>query len=285
MEVKTLTRSGMLLLALLPVAAYSNSVVNVKHQVLVSMHELQPFVIAQNGKATQGFIVEIFNLMAEHVGHSGKIELTTFVRAINRLQQKPYAQHFAGNILYRHRAHLILVRTEKRESLFKWVGPILYDGTVFYQRKEDQRVFHSLEELKTKNALCTIQRRVSETEIFERKGIPFYGTDTQLEAVSLMLRPKGRFDCTPIALMNTQTLLAKINIKSSALKAMAFQLPAQSIYMAFSLSTPDAVINYWQAALDRLEHQGQRIAIINKYVETYDKALESKFKTSLKRPL
>ena len=263
-------------------AGYTRHYTEIKHQLLVSMHELPPFVITVDGQVQSGFIVDIFRAMASKLGQPDKIELTTFVRGFKRLQAGLPSQYSPNGVLHRHRAHLIMVRTPQRESLFKWVGPILYDGTVIYQRTEDSRVFNNLDDLKVHNALCTIQKRVSETEIFKRQDLPYYPTNSQMQAVKLVVQPNSRFDCTPIALMNTQELFADIQGSSARLKPMAFQFPAQAIYMAFSLSTPDSLIQQWQFALDSLNLTGERLALISKYVTAYDAALEAKLKANAK---
>ena|GEM_PF-1816106 len=252
-------------------------------ELTVSMHKLEPFVFVKNGNVDSGFVVDIFNAMAKKVGYRGEVQHTTFVRGIRNLEMSSSSRPKAKPVnVSPYHAHLIVVRTKMRNPKFKWVGPLMYDGTVLYQRADDPREFKSLDELKRNNVLCTVKRKVSDSETFTDLGLSFYETDSQEQAILMLVNSPKRVDCTPIAVMNTKEILEQINVKSSQLKPMIFQLPAHPVYMAFSLSTPESIISKWRNALHELDKSGQRLKMIQKYVPAYTTSLESKLKSSIK---
>jgi len=244
------------------------------HKLMVSMHPLEPFVIADNNQPSAGFIVDIFNKMAHIVGYRGKVKLVSFARAKKRLRtsMSQYSPE-TGKMEYIYAAHLIMVRTQKREGFYKWVGPILYDGSVIYKNSTDNRIFRSLEDIKNKGATCAIQRGVSETELFKSLDIPFYETNTQEQALDLLIKGRSKVSCTPIAIMNLEMLLDFSGHSMSEIAPMSFQLKTQPIYMAFSPQTHASVITKWQKALDSID----RINIINQYVPFYTEEFEKRF--------
>ncbi|NOU51958.1 amino acid ABC transporter substrate-binding protein [Pseudoalteromonas sp. JBTF-M23] len=252
-----------------------------KNSLVVSMHPLAPFVIVENGEIKGGFIVDIYKQMEQLTGQYSDIQLSSFMRGLNTLRRAAKRVNSA-NSQYAPHAHLIVVRTPQRESQFKWVGPLLYDGPVVYKRASDQRTYRSLEDIKQHDATCVAQQKVADTEIFTSAGIMYHETASQEQAIRLLLQPKSRFDCTMIALMNTQQALQEAGYPLNALEMMSFQLPAHAVYMAFSKDTPDSVVANWQKALDTLDSSGQRLAIIQQYMPAYTAALEKGLKASVK---
>lgn len=240
------------------------------------MHPIDPFILIKNGEAQSGLVTEIFREMARITNYQGDTDVVSFVRALKLLSLPPTDSTSSKGIKLReHRAHLFMVRTEKRENLYKWVGPLFFDATVIYQRANDPRVWSSFSKLKRDKAFCIIQREVAESEVFSQQGIPFYGAQSQKEAINLLFKSESRFDCTTIAIMNTAQVLQSAGYDIEQLKP-AFQLKTQSLYMAFSESTPDTLIKQWQNALDSLSSSGTRMKLIQKYVPIYTKQLEQK---------
>ncbi|MDK1288813.1 substrate-binding periplasmic protein [Pseudoalteromonas umbrosa] len=261
-----------LLLGILSHTLYANTV---EHKLIVSMHPLEPFVYIENGKVTSGFVADIYNQMASRLSHYQPVQVSSFARGLNILKQPPKrVMSPSGKVTFYHRAHLIVAKTTERLPAFKWVGPFLYDGSVLYKRSSDKREFKQLGDIRRHQATCVSQRKVADTEIYKKYQIPYHETDSQLEAIQLLLQPRSRFDCTIISLMNTREILASSGYSLDALTPMSIQLSPHGVYMAFSAQTPDTIVNKWQSALDELDSQGLRLTYIQKYVPFYTQELE-----------
>ncbi|KID54979.1 hypothetical protein JF50_24445 [Pseudoalteromonas luteoviolacea] len=247
----------------------------VEHKLIVSMHPLEPFVYIKHGNVTSGFIVDIYNQIASRLSHYQPVQVSSFARGLNILKQPPKrVMSPSGNVTLYHRAHLIVAKTPERLPAFKWVGPLLFDGAVLYKRSNDKRAFNQFSDIRRHQATCVSQRKVADTEIYKKYQIPFHETDSQLEAIQLLLQPKSRFDCTIISLMNTREILASAGYALDALTPMSIQLSPHAVYMAFSAETPDAIVTKWQSALDALDSQGLRLTYIQQYVPFYTEELE-----------
>ncbi|KZN67958.1 substrate-binding periplasmic protein [Pseudoalteromonas luteoviolacea] len=257
-----------------------------RHKLLVSAHPLEPFIITHHGEVQSGFIVDIFHELEQILGRQHSVQVGSFARGIKMLEKgsKVVSARYRQTIVY-HRAHLVVAQTPARLERFKWVGPLLYDGPVLYQKSKDTREFNSLEDIKQSDATCITQHKVRDSELYERNQIPFHETQSQVRAIQLLLQPKSRFDCTMLSLMNTREVLSLAGHPLSHLKAMNIQLPAQGVYMAFSLETPDEIIAKWQSALEKLNQAGKRLEIIQRYVPFYTAELEEKLRQSVQPEL
>ncbi|OCQ21008.1 hypothetical protein A7985_14585 [Pseudoalteromonas luteoviolacea] len=257
-----------------------------RHKLLVSAHPLEPFVITHQGEVQSGFVVDIFHELEQMLGRQHSVQIGSFARSIKILEKgsKVVSARYRQTIVY-HRAHLVVAQTPARLERFKWVGPLLFDGPVLYQKSKDTREFNSLEDVKQSEVTCITQHKVRDSELYAQHNIPYHETQSQVRAIQLMLQPRSRFDCTMLSLMNTREVLSLAGHPLSHLKAMNIQLPAQGVYMAFSLETPDEIIAKWQSALEQLNKTGKRLEIIQRYVPFYTAELEEKLRQSVQPEL
>jgi polar amino acid transport system substrate-binding protein len=93
-----------------------------------------------NGKPA-GLSVELVREMAKRVGHSGRIKVVPWARGYKDLQAKPNIALFST------------YRSVARESLFKWVGPLLVKEAVLYRKKGSDIRLSTLDDAKKVGAI------------------------------------------------------------------------------------------------------------------------------------
>lgn len=115
---KSFNRYGAVLCALLIFWGTAAHAVTFK----IMTEEYPPFNFTEGGKLT-GLSTEVVLQLAKNVGHPNDIEMLPWARAYGLIQQNE------GLILFS------MTRTEERENMFKWVGPVASNKWVFFAKK------------------------------------------------------------------------------------------------------------------------------------------------------
>lgn len=215
----------------------------------IMTEEYPPFNYTEDGNLT-GLATEVVRELATKVGNSAAIEVKPWARAYKMIEKED------GLILYS------MTRTEAREGLFKWVGPVASNTWVFFAKKGSGISLGSLE---------------------DAKGVGKIGTYNQ-DAAEIFLKEQGftNIDSVPDDTLNVPKLMAgRIDlwivgelqgIYKAKLKGVSDQLEKvmdvkeTQLFIAFSKNTPDDVIAKWQAALDGMKADGSFDAIVKKYL-------------------
>ncbi|SDL43007.1 polar amino acid transport system substrate-binding protein [Pseudomonas indica] len=147
----------------------------------------------------------------------------------------------------------VTVRTPDRETLFRWVGPIVSTSTSLYARKGEPLPVSSLEEARQLSRIA-VPREWYSHQVLVRLGF------TNLELVPkphemVRMTLLGR---VPLMVYEDQLLpglLKEVGAPPDALQPVHTFMRTSS-YIAFSLETEKALVQRWQAALDDMKHDG-----------------------------
>ncbi|WP_167505862.1 substrate-binding periplasmic protein [Desulfosediminicola flagellatus] len=215
----------------------------------IMTEEFPPFNYTQDGKLT-GLSSEVMVELTKRVGHQMNAEVLPWARAYGLIQRKD------GLILYS------MTRTEAREELFKWVGPIASNKWVFFTKKGSGIVINSLEDAKKVKAIGAYKEDAAETFLKEQgfTNIDSVPND-ELNVPKLM---GGRIDLWIVGELQG-IHKAKQKGESDNLEKV-FDVKDTQLYIAFSKNTPDEVITTWQSALDAIKADGTYDAIVKKYM-------------------
>ena len=123
--------------------------------------EYPPVTFMKDGKVT-GFVTEIVREIMARQGIPDRIRLTSWDEAYNLALNKPNVVLFSAE------------RTEKRENLFQWVGPVGQNSAIFYAKKGSGIRINSLDEAKKISAIATtdqlVYRTIPEGQGFHESG-------------------------------------------------------------------------------------------------------------------
>ncbi len=215
----------------------------------IMTEENPPFNFTDNGKIT-GLSTEVVVELAKRVGNTGDIEMLPWARAYGLAQQKE------GTILYS------MTRTEQREDMFKWVGPVAPNTWVFFAKKGSGITLSSVDDAKKVGKIGTYKD--DSCEIF-LKAEGFTNLDSVVnDEQNVPKLMAGR--------INLWIVGELVGIHRAKAKGVNDQLEKvltvkdTQLYIAFNKNTSDEEVAKWQAALDSMKADGSYDAIVQKYM-------------------
>lgn len=206
----------------------------------------------KSGKVT-GITTDIVREILKSIEEKDNIKLMPWARAYKDIQSKP------DKILFS------MTRTEQREFMFKWVGPIADNSWVFYAKVDSKIKLNSLEDAKNKRyKIGTYLDGANELYLKKNDFYNIYSVPDDLLNVKKLLR--GRIHLW--AAGETQGLYKakQLGIDPKRLKKV-FKIKDTQLYIAFSRTTPDSVINLWRDELNKMKKDGRYKAIMNRYLK------------------
>ena len=144
-------------------------------------------------------------------------------------------------------------RTEEREQLFKWVGPIKRVRWVFFAKKSAKIKLNSLEDAMKFNTIC-IYLGDAKGEYLKRQGF------------TNIFQPVSSKQCLNMLKSNRTTLWVASDtiisslLKETGMKPSEFEIihlfGTKYLYIALSIDVPDEVVELWQKTLDEMKLDG-----------------------------
>lgn len=157
-------------------------------------------------------------------------------------------------------------RTESREKLFKWVGPILESEVYLYRlNNRDDIKINDISDVRGYS--IGVLRGGAVQTFLDSHG--FSDADYQIASKAdllLKLIFANRVDLIPGDRIDLAHQLKQTNKKLGDLEK-AFFLYSGSYYIAVNIETPDEIVDKLQNALDELIQEGARERVVNKYMD------------------
>jgi ABC-type amino acid transport substrate-binding protein len=149
-------------------------------------------------------------------------------------------------------------RTQIRESLFRWVGPIGTNTTWFYVTKKSDITIKSLDEAKNLASVGTVSSWFSDQHL---RQLGFSNLSSGKDPVSmtkkLMTGEINSFVCSGVTFPD---ILTEAGYRYEEV-VPAFSLMSSDYYIAFSKSTDNAIVQQWQTTFDAMVADGTISAI------------------------
>lgn len=154
-------------------------------------------------------------------------------------------------------------RTELRENLFQWVGPIGTNTTWFYTRSDSEIRITSLEDAMGLSKIGTVSSWFS-TQYLQSQGFTnlVAGSEPGILAKKLMNGEIEAFVCSNVTFPD---ILKEIGYQYKDVLP-AFSFMSSDFYIAFSRNTTAALVNQWQAGFESLKKDGTYDAIYQKWL-------------------
>lgn len=217
----------------------------------VVTEEWAPYNFQQGGEIV-GIATEIVSAIMTRTGDNFELEMLPSMRAGLELRQRPHTVMFS------------MFRTAERESLFKWVGPLLDEAIYPYQRADTKPV-NSLEQLYSAPRITTRHAGLVPASL---EGMGFGNLDKSATSTRQLYQMllAGRTD---IIVGDTDTGVAyysaQLGIAPGTLRRIPIQLLHAPLYIAFSLDSEDRVVDAWRDALEQLRDEGELQRILDRY--------------------
>ncbi len=207
-----------------------------------------------SGRVT-GPTAEMVRELMRRVGHSGEIELLPWKRAYGYALAGPQVALFET------------ARTPEREALFKWVGPIKRIHWGLYDRQERAKPLHNLDEARRVQTLCAYIGDGKGEYLLQQGFSNLYQPVLSAQCLDMLLH--GRVDLWLSSDIGKDALAQEQGLAADALVSV-LEVATLDLYIAFSLGTPDDIVQRWQATLDQMKRDGTLGAY---YRGTYSEAL------------
>ncbi len=155
-------------------------------------------------------------------------------------------------------------RTETRENLFQWVGPIGTNTTWFYTRAGSGITIKSLDEARNLERVGVISSWFSGQRLQELGFTNLVaGREPAIMAKKLMAGDIDAFVCTGVTFPD---ILRDAGYTYNEV-VPSFALMASDYYIAFSLGTPKSTVDSWQSAFNAMKTDGTLNAISLKWLK------------------
>ena len=209
----------------------------------IMAEKLPPFVYMNyETREAHGIAVEFVKQIAKDINHTQKINLSSWNRGYNLIKDNE------GYILFP------MSRSKHREKLFKWVGPLFKSTSYLYKRKDSTINIRSLADARKVNRIGIVQNYVGH-QILKNKGFNnlflLYHTRSAIRGLIY----KG-VDLVEIGDLFFRFRVKEAKIDYKLLENTKVKIYSLYQYIAFSRTTPDAIIQKWQNALDKLKENG-----------------------------
>lgn len=210
-----------------------------------------PFAYIENDEV-KGLSIEIVEALLEKLNVDTEIEIKPWSRAYNQTLMGTNGVLFS------------VARTEQRENLFKWVGPLVSDSVDFYKSKVSKIEVESLEDAKKLNSILVVNSYPEEKHLKNLGFNNLYGATFPSQALLMLVY--GRGDLMPVGKLALPGLLKKTKVNASLIEKTNIQLYKVDLYIAFSKAISDEKIKLWQDALDELKKSNRYDDILKKYI-------------------
>ena len=186
----------------------------------------------------------------KRTGHPDNIEVMPWADGYRRAQEE-------DNIIL-----FSTTRSPMRENLFKWVGPLVPNNLVFFARKNSGIAIDRLEEAKKMKAIGVYKDDFGEL-LLKEKG--FNNLNAVLEnRQNLPKLLNGEIDLWIANELTGKHMISQARAGNKIEKI--YEVQKNYMYLAFSKSTSDEVIEEWQRGLDELKSDGTYTQIFSQWI-------------------
>lgn len=155
-------------------------------------------------------------------------------------------------------------RTETRESLFQWVGPVGTNTTWFYTRAGSGITINSLEQARNLKTVGIISSWFSGQRLQELGFTNLVeGREPVLMAKKLMSGEVDAFVCSGVTFPD---ILRDAGYPYNQV-VPSYSLMSSDYYIAFSTNTPKKTVDQWQSAFNAMKQDGTLAAISLKWLK------------------
>lgn len=199
-----------------------------------------PLNFLNNGKP-DGVAVAIVNEIRTRVGEKSQIEFVPWARGYDEVQKNANVALFATT------------RTEARENLFKWVGPLAEKKWILYKKKGSPIAIKTLDDAKAVKSIGAYKDDAKE-QFLKSKG--FTNVDSaSADNLNIKKLVAGRIDLWITGESDMLDYAKKEGVAPSELEEV-FVVDTKKLSIAFSKQTSDDVIKKWQDAYDSMVKDG-----------------------------
>lgn len=154
-------------------------------------------------------------------------------------------------------------RTEKRENLFNWVGPVGSNKIYFYAPKNSNIQINNLDDAKKVSKIATCASWFTEQYLKDQGFTNLESFADPKEDVRKLINNGANLSV--FTDMTVGNLVKDTGYSIDDIKAI-YKLMETQFYIAISKGTSQDIINKWQSAFEEIKKDGTLAKIYQKYV-------------------
>ena len=190
---------------------------------------------------------------------------TGYPATIDDIEFLPWARAYTMTVEQAGTVLFATTRTEAREDLFTWVGPITQMHISVIAHADTAATINSVDDL-ANLTIGTVRNDVGE-QLLVDAGLDMETFEQSSDVVTSARKlASGRVDAIAVDLAVLLSTLAEMGMDSSDY-VNAFDLFQGDLYYAFNPDVDEATINSFQAAIDEIHADGTADEIIAGYLE------------------
>lgn len=216
--------------------------------------EYPPVTFMKNGKVS-GFVTDMVRVISVRQGIQDNIRLTSWDEAYKVALNNPNVVLFSTE------------RTDEREKLFHWVGPVGKNSAIFYAKKGSGIRINSVDEARTAAAIATTANWFTEQDL-KRRGFTNL-VSAPLPADNIRMLMQGEVQLAVFTDITVAEIVRNAGYTMDDLEPV-FTLSSTYFYIAMSLGTPPEMVKKWQLVLDELKEDGTFEKIYRSYTPNVD---------------
>jgi len=202
--------------------------------------EEPPTNYVEDGKVT-GITTDIVRELMRRTGTGSDIELLPWARAYNMALRQ------AGVVLF------TAGRTQQREHLFHWVGPIMIKRWVVYARATAARPFRTLDDLRAAGPIVVL-RDDARSQMLARNGFTnLIRVNSHEQAVKMLYHKRANL--YPSSDIEAPLIAGRAGVPFSSLRPV-FNLKTIRPHIIISKGTPVEIVQAWQKAWRSVANDG-----------------------------
>ena len=214
-----------------------------------------PWQIEENGEV-KGVAIDLLVLMLKRAGSA---------QNHSDIKMYPWARAYMITQIEENTILFSTTRTEEREMMFKWVGPI-FQNTAYLIAKKDKHIKIDTREELNNYRIGTVRNDVGE-QYLNRLGISLNQLDrTNSYNSNAKKLNDNRIDLIISGWEGFSNTAKEANIDPDLFE-MVYLVDTKDICYAFYYGTPNWIIQIFQKAFDELIEEGMLDKLIEKYEE------------------
>ena len=203
----------------------------------------------------QGFTADVVREILARNRTDCSIHLLPWARGYTEAIEKPNVVLFS------------MARNQLREHQFKWVGPIARKRTTFFAKKGSVLSINSLEDAK-KVDIVSIVRLDSKHKFLEAHGFNNIALSTTAgQGLKQLLL--GRVSLWVNTDLDAPAIARELGVGIDAIEPV-YSDYEYDLYIGFSLTTSDTIVNRWQKALDEIKNDGTFERIMKRWAAYFE---------------
>ncbi len=206
------------------------------------------------GNDVVGITADIVREIMRRTGTKAVIELIPWSRGYRKALEKKDVVIFS------------MARTEGREDLFQWIGPIAMKKGILFAKKGSGIRINTLDDAKRVRKIGTMPSDTKELFLEERGFTNLEGNTIWEQSLRKLMM--GRIDLWTQTDLDSPVIAKRAGVDINEIVA-AYTFLKMVLYIGVSKKTSAVLVNRWQNALDQMKHDGTFDTIIKKWAEYY----------------